>query len=126
MNPKIVFVSDFPDAAEDARAMAPSGFDLVVAGARSAEYHDAMRDAEYLVGFVDGLIVIEDGLRKGERVVVKGVQRSRPGRKVTPEEIDMASLTTSAMRKAAEEAEKAAQAKHSAPPPEAQKSDGEQ
>ena len=56
MNPKIVFVSDFPDAAEDARAMAPSGFDLVVASARSAEYHDAMRDAEYLVGFVDGLI----------------------------------------------------------------------
>ena len=56
MNPKIVFVSDFPDAAEDARAMAPSGFDLVVAGARSAEYHDAMQDAEYLVGFVDGLI----------------------------------------------------------------------
>lgn len=56
MNPKIVFVSDFPDAADDARAMAPSGFDLIVAQAKSAEYHDALRDAEYLVGFVDGLI----------------------------------------------------------------------
>ncbi|MCG8548575.1 MAG: 2-hydroxyacid dehydrogenase [Alphaproteobacteria bacterium] len=56
MNPKIVFVSEFPDAAEDARAMAPSGFDLVIASARSPEYHDAISGAEYLVGFVDGLI----------------------------------------------------------------------
>lgn len=56
MSPRIVFVTDFPDAADVAREMAPSGFELVIAPARSAEYKDAMRDAEYLVGFVDGLI----------------------------------------------------------------------
>ncbi len=56
MNPRIVFVTDFPDAADVAREMAPSGFDLVIAPARSAEYKDAMRDAEFLVGFVDGLV----------------------------------------------------------------------
>ncbi len=56
MDPRIVFVTDFPDAADVAREMAPSGFDLVVAPARSAEYKEAMRDAEFLVGFVDGLV----------------------------------------------------------------------
>ena len=56
MNPKIVFVTDMPDAADAAREMAPSGFDLIVAAARSAEYKEAMRDAEYLVGFVDRLV----------------------------------------------------------------------
>ena len=33
---------------------------------------------------IDGLIVIEDGLHKDDRVVGKGVQRARPGRKVDP------------------------------------------
>jgi len=56
MSPRIVFVTDFPDAADVAREMAPSGYELVIAPARSAEYKDAMRDASYLVGFVDGLI----------------------------------------------------------------------
>ena len=56
MNPRIVFVTDFPDAADVAREMAPPGFDFVIAAARSAEYKAAMRDAEYLVGFVDGLV----------------------------------------------------------------------
>lgn len=53
---------------------------------------------------IDGLIVIEEGLAENARVVVKGLQRARPGRVVAPEEIDMKSLTTSAMRKAAEAA----------------------
>jgi len=56
MSPRIVFVTDFPDAADVAREMAPSGFELVVAAAGSAEYKKAMADAEYLVGFVDGLV----------------------------------------------------------------------
>ena len=56
MSPRIVFVTDFPDAADVAREMAPSGFELVIAPARSAEYKEAMREAEYLVGFVDGLV----------------------------------------------------------------------
>jgi phosphoglycerate dehydrogenase-like enzyme len=56
MTPTIVFVTDFPDAADVAREMAPSGFDLAIVPARSAEYREAMSDAEYLVGFVDGLV----------------------------------------------------------------------
>ena len=36
MTPRIVFVTDFPDAADAARAMAPSGFELTVVPARSA------------------------------------------------------------------------------------------
>ena len=56
MDPRIVFVTDFPDAADVARDMAPSGFELVIAPARSAEYKKAMADAEFLVGFVDGLV----------------------------------------------------------------------
>ncbi len=46
----------------------------------------------------DGLIVIEEGLKPGERVVVKGLQRARPGAPVNAEEIEMAALTTSALR----------------------------
>ena len=56
MSTKIVFVTDFPDAADVAREMAPSGVELAVVPARSAEYEAAMSDAEYLVGFVDGLV----------------------------------------------------------------------
>jgi RND family efflux transporter MFP subunit len=63
---------------------------------------------------VDGLRVIEEGLRPGEWVVVNGLQRARPGAKVDPERTEMASLKASALR-AAEEAKKveAAQAKKS-------------
>lgn len=56
MNPKIVFVTNFPDAADVAREMAPTGFDLQIVPAKSAEYREAMADAEYLVGFVDMLV----------------------------------------------------------------------
>ena len=51
---------------------------------------------------VDGLYVIEEGVQAGERVIVKGLQRARPGAKVDPESVEMSSLTTSAMRAAAE------------------------
>ncbi len=50
---------------------------------------------------IDGLIVIKEGLRKDDRVVVEGVQRARPGRMVTPESIDMSALTASARKQAA-------------------------
>jgi phosphoglycerate dehydrogenase-like enzyme len=56
MNPKIVFVTNFPDAADVAREMAPSDFDLQIVPAKSAEYREALADAEYLVGFVDMLV----------------------------------------------------------------------
>lgn len=51
---------------------------------------------------VDGLVVITEGLRAGERVVVNGIQRARPGAKVDPEETDMGSLKTSALKTALE------------------------
>lgn len=56
MDPRIVFVTHLPDAADAARAMAPSGFELAVVPARSAEFRGAISDAEYLVGFVDALV----------------------------------------------------------------------
>jgi RND family efflux transporter MFP subunit len=51
---------------------------------------------------VDGLRVIEEGLQPGELVIVKGLQRARPGGKVDPEKIDMKTLTASAIKAAAE------------------------
>jgi RND family efflux transporter MFP subunit len=51
---------------------------------------------------VDGLVVIIEGLRADERVVVNGIQRARPGAKVDPEETDMGSLKTSALKAALE------------------------
>ncbi len=50
---------------------------------------------------VDGLRVIEDGLQPDEPVIVKGVQRARPGGKVDPQKIEMKTLTASAIRAAA-------------------------
>lgn len=50
---------------------------------------------------VDGLRVIDEGLKPGDLVVVNGIQRARPGGKVDPEKIDMKTLTISAMRAAA-------------------------
>ena len=51
---------------------------------------------------VDGLRVITEGLQPGERVIVKGLQRARPGAKVDPEQIGMKALTASAIKAAAE------------------------
>jgi phosphoglycerate dehydrogenase-like enzyme len=56
MNPRIVFVTTFPDAADAARTMAPTGFDLAIVPGQSAAFREAMAAAEYLVGFVDALI----------------------------------------------------------------------
>jgi len=55
---------------------------------------------------VDGMRVIEEGVGSDDRVIVKGIQRARPGSKVDPGRIDMASLTASA-RKAAADTSKA-------------------
>lgn len=56
MIPRILFVTNFPAAADFGRELAPKGFDLVIAEAKSAEYAAALADAEYLVGFVDMLV----------------------------------------------------------------------
>jgi RND family efflux transporter MFP subunit len=63
-------------------------FVLVVDGENTVVY----RRVE-LGPLIDGLRVIRAGLDKGERVVVKGVQRAFPGSKVTPEETSVAALT---------------------------------
>ena len=47
---------------------------------------------------VDGLVVIEEGLEPGEKVVVKGLQRARPGANVDPETGDMAAFKISSLR----------------------------
>jgi len=56
MGPKIVFVTQFPAAADFAREMVPTGYDLVIAKPPGAEYQAALAEAEYLVGFVDMLV----------------------------------------------------------------------
>jgi phosphoglycerate dehydrogenase-like enzyme len=56
MQPRIVFVSAFPDAVTAAREMLPAGFELVTAEAKSAAYWEALAEAEYLAGFVDALV----------------------------------------------------------------------
>jgi membrane fusion protein (multidrug efflux system) len=52
---------------------------------------------------INGMRVIEEGLQADEWLVVKGVQRARPGAEVDPEKIDMATLSTSALSKTAAE-----------------------
>ena len=47
-------------------------------------------------------MLFRSGLQPGERVIVKGLQRARPGGKVDPEKIDMKTLTASAIKVAAE------------------------
>ena len=64
MTPTIIFVTPFPAAADAAREMIPSGFDLVIAEAPSAEFDSALKSATYLVGFVD-MLVNEDLFAKG-------------------------------------------------------------
>jgi RND family efflux transporter MFP subunit len=59
---------------------------------------------------VDGLRVIEEGLQPGESVIVKGIQRARPGARVDPEQIDMKTLTASGIKAAAEAKQKEATA----------------
>ncbi len=50
---------------------------------------------------VEGLRVIEEGLAGDEWIVVKGVQRARPGLAVDAEKSDMAAFTVKALRAAA-------------------------
>jgi len=64
MASKIVFITQFPAAADSARQLAPAGFDLVITDAHSDEYNNSLNDAEYLVGFVD-MLVDEELYRAG-------------------------------------------------------------
>jgi multidrug efflux system membrane fusion protein len=57
---------------------------LVVGEGNKAEYREVTLGAP-----VDGLRVVRTGLRSGERVVVNGLQRVRPGAVVQPQPVDM-------------------------------------
>jgi phosphoglycerate dehydrogenase-like enzyme len=53
MSPRIVFAAQTAEVNDIARELAPAGFELAVAPAASAEFREAMGDAEYYVGFSD-------------------------------------------------------------------------
>ena len=43
---------------------------------------------------LEGLRIVRSGLSKGERIVVNGLQRVRPGMQVEPQKVEMASADT--------------------------------
>ena len=60
MEPRIVYVNSPFDNREAVAELAPAGFELVQARAGTPAYREALAEASYLVGFVDGLV--EEGL----------------------------------------------------------------
>ena len=59
-------------------------FVLVVDSDNKAEYREVTLGA-----FVDGLRIVKTGLKPGERIIVNGLQRVRPGALVAPERVAM-------------------------------------
>jgi multidrug efflux system membrane fusion protein len=59
-------------------------FVLVVGPGDKAEYREVTLGAP-----VDGLRVVRSGLKSGERIVVNGLQRVRPGSVVQPQQVEM-------------------------------------
>lgn len=59
-------------------------FVLVVGPDNKVEHRDVK-----LGGMAEGLRIVEDGLKEGEKIVVNGLQRSMPGQPVTPEIVPM-------------------------------------
>ncbi len=66
-------------------------FVLVVGADNKVNYREVK-----LGGQSQGLRVIQDGLKKGDKIVVNGLQRARPGSEVIPELVDME--TTAAIK----------------------------
>jgi multidrug efflux system membrane fusion protein len=64
---------------------------LVVDGANKVQYREVQLGALH-----DNLRVIASGLKSGERIVVNGTQRARPGEFVAPHVVDMANAARSA------------------------------
>ena len=60
MPPRIVYVNSPFDSGQAIEELAPAGFDLVRAEAGTPAYREAVGEAGYLVGFVDGLV--DEGL----------------------------------------------------------------
>jgi multidrug efflux system membrane fusion protein len=65
-------------------------FVMVVGGDNTAAYREVKLGAS-----VEGLRVVTSGLAAGERIVVNGLQRVRPGAVVAPEPVAMQALATS-------------------------------
>lgn len=63
-------------------------FVLVVDSEDKAQYREVK-----LGNLHEGLRIIESGLKDGERIVVNGIQRVRPGEKVSAKNVDMATVT---------------------------------
>ena len=61
-------------------------FVIVVGNDNKATYREVMLGAS-----VDGLRIVTDGLQPGERIVVSGLQRVRPGTVVAPRQVPMTS-----------------------------------
>lgn len=67
-------------------------FVLVVGADNKTAYREVRTGATQ-----DGLIVVESGLQPGERIVVNGLQRVRPGDPVTPQAVSMVAPTRTAV-----------------------------
>jgi multidrug efflux system membrane fusion protein len=65
-------------------------FVMVVNKENKAEYREVALGVS-----IDGMRVVTGGLHAGERIVVKGLQRVRPGAVVAPQEIAMESVSAS-------------------------------
>ena len=90
--------SDIPLVSERAIGIDQSGtYLLVVTGENQVQ-----KRAVVLGQLIENMRVIEDGLKNDEWVIVNGIQRARPGGKVDPEMVDMASLKLSGTQSAAE------------------------
>jgi len=59
-------------------------FVMVIGADNKAEYREVKLGAP-----IDGLRVVDSGLKAGERIVVNGLQRVRPGSTVAPQEVPM-------------------------------------
>ena len=89
--------ADLPLVTERAIGAAQAGRYVLVVDSENMVEKRPIRQGQ----LIDGMRVIEDGVEAGDRVIVKGLQRARPGAKVDAEQIDMASLSISAQRAAA-------------------------
>jgi multidrug efflux system membrane fusion protein len=74
-------------------------FVFVVGADSKAEYRPVVLGPN-----VAGLRVVRDGLKAGEKIVVNGLQRVRPGAPITPQMVDMTFDPMAAQKVAATEA----------------------
>jgi membrane fusion protein, multidrug efflux system len=70
-------------------------FVLAVDKDNKAEYREVKTGATQ-----NGLVIVESGLQPGERIVVNGLQRVRPGAPVAPQVVNMEDAVNTAARKA--------------------------